>query len=112
MGANRSNEELLGKEVVQKTQLHLIYNALKKDKFAMTSLVFMILVIVMSVFAPWIAPYGYNEADPSLRLSPPLTPGHVLGILDVTNTYAASCRTQESCVNGIILYEQQHKKTY
>jgi peptide/nickel transport system permease protein len=80
MVADTTNDGLLQEKVVQKTQLHLIYNALKKDKLAMTSLVFMILVIVMSVFAPWIAPYGYNEADPSLRLKPPLTPGHVLGV--------------------------------
>jgi len=54
--------------------------ALKRDKVAMVSGIFLILVILVSIFAPWIAPYGFNEADPSLRLKGIGTPGHILGL--------------------------------
>lgn len=53
---------------------------LTADKLAVASLLFIILVIAVSVFAPWIAPYDPNVADPSGRLAPIGTPGHLLGL--------------------------------
>ncbi len=62
------------------SSLRLLWTALKRDKLAMASAVFLLLVALATIFAPWLAPYGPNEANPSLRLEPPLTEGHLLGL--------------------------------
>jgi len=67
-------------KVVYKSQLRLIYDGLKKDKMAVASVIIIVAIVLITLLAPWIAPYGYNEADSSLRLAPPLTPGHILGL--------------------------------
>jgi peptide/nickel transport system permease protein len=40
-------------------------------------------ILVAAVFAEWVAPYGPNEQDITLRLKPPGTAGHVLGTDEV-----------------------------
>jgi peptide/nickel transport system permease protein len=40
-------------------------------------------ILVAAVFAPWVAPYGPNEQDITLRLKPPGTAGHLLGTDEV-----------------------------
>jgi ABC-type dipeptide/oligopeptide/nickel transport system permease subunit len=67
-------------KVPYKSQLRLTFEGLKKDKLALMSSLVMILVVLATIFAPWLAPDGYNVADPGLRLAPPLTQGHVLGM--------------------------------
>ncbi|MGX1101145.1 ABC transporter permease [Amorphus sp. MBR-141] len=62
------------------SSLRLFWLALKRDKVAMVSAIFLAVVVVVTVFAPVIAPYSPYEADPSLRLQPPGTPGHLLGL--------------------------------
>lgn len=44
---------------------------LKKNKPAMFGLFFIILLIVISLLTPWIAPYGYETQNLSLGASPP-----------------------------------------
>jgi ABC-type dipeptide/oligopeptide/nickel transport system permease subunit len=67
-------------KVPYKSQLRLTFEGLKKDKLALISSIVMLLVVLATVLAPWLAPDGYNVADPGLRLAPPLTRGHVLGM--------------------------------
>ena len=80
MKAVARETNLTRSEVGQKSKFELIFQGLKKDKVAMTSLTATALILLVTIFAPWVAPYGYNEADPDLRLAPPLTPGHFLGL--------------------------------
>jgi peptide/nickel transport system permease protein len=62
------------------SSLRLFWLALKRDKVAMASAIFLALVVVVTIFAPWIAPYGPYEAETSLRLKGPFTGGHILGL--------------------------------
>jgi peptide/nickel transport system permease protein len=38
-----------------------------------------LLVVLIAIFAPWIAPYDPNAMNTALRFAPPGTPGHILG---------------------------------
>jgi peptide/nickel transport system permease protein len=54
--------------------------ALGRDKVAVGALVVLVLVALVSIFAPWISPYDPLQGDPTIRLQPPGTPGHLLGL--------------------------------
>ncbi|MDM0035148.1 ABC transporter permease [Variovorax sp. J22P271] len=57
------------------------WSRLRSHRLALASLGFIGLALLVSAFAPWIAPHDPNAvADPSLRLLPPGTPGHLLGL--------------------------------
>ncbi len=57
------------------------WRRLQANKLALASLVFIVFMLLVSLLAPWISPYDPNAAaDPSLRLAPPGTPGHLLGL--------------------------------
>ena len=62
------------------SSLRLFWVALKRDKLAMAGGIFIILVSLVSILAPWISPYDPYEAETSLRLGPIGTPGHPLGL--------------------------------
>ena len=38
-----------------------VFHRLKRNKLAMLGLIVLILVLIMAIFAPWIAPYDYAE---------------------------------------------------
>jgi ABC-type dipeptide/oligopeptide/nickel transport systems, permease components len=44
---------------------------LKKNKLALTGLVVLIVMVVLALLTPWIAPYSYEEQDLSLGATPP-----------------------------------------
>ena len=44
---------------------------LRKNRLAMCGLVFLILIIVLCLLAPWITPYGYEEQNLRLGAQPP-----------------------------------------
>ena len=71
--------EALKSTIRRKSQLQLTYQGIKKDKLAFCALWFLVIVILISIMAPVIAPEGYNEARPELRLAPLLTSGHIFG---------------------------------
>jgi peptide/nickel transport system permease protein len=50
------------------------------DRLARIALAMILVFVVCAVFAPLIAPYDPTEADPALRLRPPGTEGHLLGL--------------------------------
>ncbi len=57
------------------------WRRLQANKLALASLAFIVFMLLVSLLAPWISPYDPNAAaDPSLRLAPPGTPGHLLGL--------------------------------
>jgi len=60
--------------------LRLFGKALRRDRWALASGIFLLLVALASLVAPWISPYGPNEANPVLRLGGIGTPGHLLGL--------------------------------
>lgn len=50
------------------------------DRACATGLSLLAAIVLAAVFAPWIAPYGPDEAFPMYRLGPPGTQGHWLGL--------------------------------
>lgn len=54
--------------------------AVLRDRTAAAGLAVLLLIGVSALFAPLLAPYGPNDATPALRLAPPGTPGHPLGL--------------------------------
>ncbi len=55
-----------------------IINAFKKNKLALISLIFILLVIISALFAPYISPYNPDKIDVNAILQPP-NPAHLLG---------------------------------
>lgn len=56
-------EQALEEEIVYSSFYEDALKRLKKNKFAMVSLFILIVLILMAVFAPWIAPYDPAEQD-------------------------------------------------
>jgi peptide/nickel transport system permease protein len=63
-----------------RSQFRLAMRALARDKVALGALVVLALVILVAVLAPLISPYDPLIGDPTQRLLPPGTPGHLLGL--------------------------------
>ena len=69
-------------QTVQKHRsgLQLALLAMSKDKLALGSTLVVIIILFLTIAAPWVSPYDPNEADPAVgRLAEPLTPGHIFG---------------------------------
>ena len=66
--------------ILSNSKAYELLRTLQRDKSASTGLWLLIVFSIIVLFAPIIAPYGPNEAIPSLRLAPPGTPGHLLGL--------------------------------
>lgn len=63
-----------------RSELLLAWRAMARDRLAFAGIVILAAVILIAVLAPWISAYEPNVASATAeRLSPPLTPHHVLG---------------------------------
>ena len=63
-----------------RSEIALAIAAVAKDKLAVVGTVILLAAILIAIAAPLISPYGPNEVVPDARrLSPPFTPGFVLG---------------------------------
>lgn len=63
--------EVKGTANRKRNQWGMVWIRLKKNKMAMFGLVVIILLIIMAIFAPVIAPYGYDYQQLTLRLQGP-----------------------------------------
>jgi ABC-type dipeptide/oligopeptide/nickel transport system permease subunit len=60
--------------------LELALLAISKDYLALGGTVVTVLVVIVTILAPWISPYDPNDADYDVgRLAPLFAPGHLLG---------------------------------
>ena len=64
----------------RRSQFKLAVRALRRDKVAVGALVVLVLVTLAAILAPWISPYDPLAGDPRMRLLPPFTEGHLLGL--------------------------------
>ena len=64
----------------RRTNLYFVWCGVLGDPVARVAAGIIILLVLMAIFAPWIAPFPPNEANPALRLMPPGTEGHLLGL--------------------------------
>jgi ABC-type dipeptide/oligopeptide/nickel transport system permease subunit len=63
-----------------RSQFRLAIRALARDKVALAALAVLAVVILAAIFAPLISPDDPLIGDPTQRLLPPGTPGHLLGL--------------------------------
>jgi peptide/nickel transport system permease protein len=49
------------------------------DRMAVAGLVVLLLVVLASIFAPWLTGYDPNSGDTNAYLVPPFSPGHIFG---------------------------------
>jgi len=61
----------------------IAWKRLRKHRLAMLGLFIIFLLISASVFAPWLAPYRFEDIDLLNRFAKPFLPGHVLGTDDL-----------------------------
>jgi len=66
------------KQLKKKSRFAMTWRQLRKNKVAMASLVVLIILILVAIFAPYLAPYGYEVADKRHALEGP-SPEHPLG---------------------------------
>ncbi len=65
-----------------RSQTAVVWKALKKDKMAVAGAVVILVAILVAILAPVLAPYDPTVGEGVLRLKPPGTPGHILGLDD------------------------------
>jgi peptide/nickel transport system permease protein len=63
-----------------RSQFRLAIRALRRDKVAVAAIAVLALVTLAAIFAPLISPADPLVGDPTMRLLPPGTPGHLLGL--------------------------------
>ncbi|GAB1364203.1 ABC transporter permease [Rhodobacter sp.] len=68
------------KRIPRRSNLYFVWRGVLGDPVARIAAAIIVGMILAAVFAPWIAPWPPNEANPELRLMPPGTPGHLLGL--------------------------------
>lgn len=64
----------------RRSNLYFVWRGVLGDPVARIAAGVIVLMMLAAAFAPWIAPWAPNEANPELRLMPPGTPGHLLGL--------------------------------
>lgn len=64
----------------RRSRFTLAVRALRRDKVAVGALGVLVLVTLAAILAPWIGPYDPLVGDPQMRLLPPFTEGHLLGL--------------------------------
>lgn len=63
-----------------RSTFYFIWRALISDRYALIGTLIVGTFVLAAIFAPWIAPYGPEDADPALRLQGIGTEGHILGL--------------------------------
>ena len=61
----------------------IAWKRLRKHRLAMGGLFVIVLLVGSAVFAPWIAPYRFEDIDLLNRFARPFAPGHLLGTDDL-----------------------------
>src|SRR5262249_53103987 len=73
-------EAVAGPARRHRSGLELALLAISRDYLALGGTVITVVVVIITILAPWISPYDPNDADYDIgRLAPLFSPGHVLG---------------------------------
>ena len=82
-----SVDSTLATEPVSPTQaasrLRLVVRRLTHSPLALVSFAVLAIAVLVALLAPWLAPYAPEQTDFAHTLSPPGTPGHLLGSDDL-----------------------------
>jgi ABC-type dipeptide/oligopeptide/nickel transport system permease subunit len=66
--------------VKRRSNLYFVWRGVLGDPIARIAAAIILMLLFCAIFAFYLAPYPPNAADPTLRLQPPGTPGHFLGL--------------------------------
>ena len=83
MAEPRGSRESGGRASVEEPQrstLYFVWRGIRSDPTALLGAAMLGGFVLCALFAPWISPFGPNEADPFLRLRGLGTEGHLLGL--------------------------------
>lgn len=64
----------------RRSNLYFVWRGVLGDPVARVAAGVIAIMVLAAAFAPWIAPWPPNAANPELRLMPPGTPGHLFGL--------------------------------
>lgn len=64
----------------RRSNLYFVWRGVLGDPVARAAAGIIAIMVLAAAFAHWIAPWPPNAANPELRLMPPGTPGHLLGL--------------------------------
>ncbi|MFO1351674.1 MAG: ABC transporter permease [Gammaproteobacteria bacterium] len=65
---------------LRRSNLYFVWRGVIGDRVARVAAAVILVIILCALLAPLLAPTAPNAADPALRLQPPGTPGHLLGL--------------------------------
>jgi peptide/nickel transport system permease protein len=68
------------KRIPRRSNFYFVWRGVLGDPVARLAAGMIALLMLAAIFAPWVAPWPPNAANPALRLLPPGTPGHLLGL--------------------------------
>ncbi|HLR74926.1 MAG TPA: ABC transporter permease [Virgibacillus sp.] len=81
MASELSNNEqaVIKNKITNESKLRSFFSNLATSWTGMLGFIIIVLLIIISIFGQWIAPYDPLHAEFSKKLLPPLTDGHILG---------------------------------
>src|SRR3954452_21813960 len=79
---HQSGVPMLSKRITILDYIHHLWLTVSRDKLFLLGGFIVLTMVVISLLAPWISPYDPNVGNGSLRLAPPGTTGHPLGVDD------------------------------
>jgi peptide/nickel transport system permease protein len=69
-----------GARAPRRSNLYFVWRKVLGDPVARIAAGVIAVLLLAAALAPWLAPWPPNAANPELRLMPPGTPGHLLGL--------------------------------
>jgi peptide/nickel transport system permease protein len=63
----------------ERSGLRYMWRSLQRDKVVIVMLVFLVVITLAAIFAPWVATGNIVDPDYGVRLVPPFTEGHIAG---------------------------------
>ena len=79
MADNQKSDYEVAPEASENRVLKGVINVFKRSRSASMGLVFVVLMVAMAIFAPYLAPHDPEAVDLTIRRIPPGSEGHILG---------------------------------
>ena len=72
------------KKTKKRSRIGEVWHQLKKNKFAVAGLVVVILILLETIFAPLLAPYGYDTQDLTKSYLEPVSYTHLVTVFSAS----------------------------
>ena len=78
-----------------------VWRRFKSNKMAFVGLIFIIIITIVAIFTPWIAPYGYDETDYAHTFEKP-SRQFIWGTDDLEETYSRNYMLKTTLLIGLV----------